>query len=78
MNFFVSSKPCCEQPTTAGVTVGRTEVSVRELRQTGMGDLAVGDLNNDGWLNMDDIAAFMAGERPTRKAPGTRRSSGLR
>ena len=43
-----------------------TEVSVNELRQMGMGDLAGADLNGDGILNMVDITAYMEGQRPTR------------
>jgi len=61
MNFLVSSKDCCCGP-AAGTTVGRTEISVRELRALGLGDLAVGDLNNDGLLNLDDVNAFQAGD----------------
>ena len=76
MNFLLSSAPCCGGGTTAGITVGRTEVSVRELRQMGLGELAVGDLNNDGWLDLDDMAAFKAGARPGKKpSPRVPRSS---
>ena len=66
-NFLAHSKDCC----CGGVAsiVGRTEVSVRELRLMGMGDLAVADLNRDGLVNMDDMTAFLAGERPTKKVP---------
>ena len=60
-NFLTSSKDCCCGP-AAGTTVGRTEISVRELREMGLGDLAVGDVNRDGLLNMDDVNAFQAGD----------------
>ncbi|MFQ5463097.1 MAG: HYR domain-containing protein [Phycisphaerae bacterium] len=45
-------------------------VSVKALRQSGRGDLAAGDLNGDGWLDQEDIAAFMAGVRPRRRPVG--------
>jgi len=39
-------------------------ISVAELRRRGMHDLVVADLNNDGWLDEQDLAAFQAGQRP--------------
>ena len=39
-------------------------ISVAELRARGLGALASGDLNGDGWLDQEDIAAFVAGARP--------------
>ncbi len=42
-----------------------------------MRDLVAADLNGDGLLNVDDMAAFMAGDRPEgKRAPG--RSNTLR
>jgi hypothetical protein len=74
MNFLESSKNCvCSAGSGAGVA-GRTEVSVRELRQMGMNDLTVADLNGDGLVNMDDMSAFLAGEVPSRKAPSRGRT----
>ncbi len=67
-NFLDSSKDCC-CGAAAGVTVPVTEVSVRELREMGMGDLAIADLDSNGLVNMDDITAFMAGDRPVKVAP---------
>ncbi len=75
MNFLDYSKDCCCPDSTAGTTVGRTEVSVRELREMGLGELAVGDLNRDGLLNMDDIEAFQAGGLQLKK--GSRDRSGM-
>ncbi len=73
MNFLDSSKDCCCPGSTAGVA-GRTEVSVRELRQMGMNDLTVADLNGDGLVNMEDMSAFLAGQLPSRKAPSRGRT----
>ena len=41
-----------------------TRISVRELRRRGLGHLAVGDLNGDGWLDETDIVLFMQGVSP--------------
>ena len=38
-----------------------TRVSVKELRRTGHGELAVADLNGDGWVDALDIAQAMQG-----------------
>ena len=35
-----------------------------ELRRLGMQDLIVGDLNDDGWLDEEDMDAFSGGARP--------------
>jgi hypothetical protein len=67
LNFLEHSKDCCCGP-AAGTTVGRTEVSVRELREMGLGELAVGDLNRDGLLNMDDVQAFQSGDFKLKKS----------
>ncbi len=76
-NFLASDKECCGG--TAGVEVGRTSITVRELRRLGMADLAVADLNNDGVVDMNDMSAFMAGEVPVKsKTPRDRKGSSLR
>jgi hypothetical protein len=65
INFLENDKnSCC--PDEAGSTgpAGRTEVSVKELREMGMGDLVIADLNNDGVLNTDDMVAYLQGARP--------------
>jgi hypothetical protein len=75
-NFLEQAKDsCCPDGGTA--VAGRTEVSVRELREMGLRDLVVADLNGDGLVNMDDMTAFMEGQRPrATKVPD--RSSTLR
>jgi hypothetical protein len=68
MNFLAHSKnACC--PESAATVTGRTSVTVRELRQAGMGELAVADLDGNGVVDMTDVAAFLAGERPNTKTP---------
>ena len=74
-NFLVSSKDCC-CPGSTGNTVGRTAISVLELRQMGLSDLIVADLNNDGMVDLNDMAAFLAGDVPSRK--GIQHRSGVR
>lgn len=66
-NFLVNSKQCCCGPETASAT-GITEISVAQLRAQGDADLAAGDLNGDGLLNLADMAAFDQGVRPTKKS----------
>jgi hypothetical protein len=76
-NFLVSSKNCChEDDGHPGSTVGRTSMSVVELRKAGLSDLIVADLNNDGMVDMNDMSAFLSGEVPSRK--GLHGRSGLR
>jgi hypothetical protein len=69
MNFLDNSKDCCcPGSASLGNTTGRTEITVRELREQGMSDLSVADLNADGKVNMADMAALMTGGRPNLKA----------
>ena len=78
-NFLEHSKDCCPPSiATLGTTTPRTEVSVRELRQMGMSDLAVADMNNDGLINMEDMALFQSGVEPTKKATRGAKGAGLR
>jgi len=65
-NFLVSAKQCCCGPQAASA-VGVTEISVAQLRADGNADLAAGDLNGDGLLNLADMAAFDQGVRPITK-----------
>ncbi len=76
-NFLVARKNCCCDDATAGLP-GRTEVSVRELRESGLDDLIVADLNRDGLVNMADMNEFLSGKRPEVKGTSrTRTGSGI-
>lgn len=72
-NLLESSKDCC-CPGSAGNTDAITEISVRELRQMGFNELVTADLNDDGFLNLDDLTAFLQGEVPTRSNKSGARS----
>ncbi|MFZ9914613.1 MAG: MopE-related protein [Phycisphaerales bacterium] len=49
--------------TCGGLAAGtpRERVSVRELRRRGLGELIRADINGDGWLDAEDMAAYLAG-----------------
>jgi hypothetical protein len=77
-NFLTSSKNSCCQGDAASAPTPITEISVDELRQLGLGDLAAGDLNGDGLLNAQDMDAFMQGARPTKTSNDRKSGKGLR
>jgi hypothetical protein len=75
VNFGDGAEPdCClgpapvsgrwRRPTALSHDGPVTRISVGELRRRGMGDLVVGDLNDDGWLDVRDMEAFLNGARP--------------
>jgi hypothetical protein len=55
---------CCGQPAPGAMSGPVLTISVAQLEERGLGYLAVGDLNHDGWLDAQDIVAFMHGARP--------------
>jgi hypothetical protein len=68
-NYMQNSLDACCPDGIGSVTTGRSEVSVGELRQMGLSELIVADLNGDGLINTDDMAAFAQGFRPEQKKP---------
>jgi hypothetical protein len=77
-NFLASSKDACCGPNPASADMpALVEVSVDELHQMGLGDLAVADLNGDGVVNAKDMDAFSEGVRPV-KANDRKGVKGLR
>jgi len=79
MNFLQGSKDAC-CPDKDGHTAGPValdEISVSQLRQMGLGELVVADLNGDGLVNVADMSAFMNGQEPNKKNVRVRDDSGL-
>ncbi len=70
---------CCGAPGAAassGDDGPIFEMSLPELATMGLGDMSGADLNHDGWLNQDDIAAFFGTDGPGERTPGKKRSRG--
>jgi hypothetical protein len=71
-NFFKvgASCPGSSSMTDGGVASGepRDRVSVAQLRKMGQGDLAMADLNADGWVDTRDIGLWLQGVRPAQDA----------
>lgn len=65
-NFGTTDADGCCQGGPASASGPRLDVSIRELRAMGLGDLAAGDLNHDGRINRADLDAFAAGALPIR------------
>ncbi|MBU0639406.1 MAG: hypothetical protein KKB50_11125 [Planctomycetes bacterium] len=66
VNILKEYQPnCCGAP--GGPAPGQQptmRISLKELRDRGWAELGAGDLTNDGWLDEDDITAFLNGARP--------------
>jgi hypothetical protein len=77
-NFMASSKDCCCGVAAGSIPAPLAEVSVDELRQMGMGELVVADLNGDGLVNAQDMDAFTQGARPTKTSNDRKGGKGLR
>jgi len=70
-NFLKTHDPaCCSGPAPLGGSQPVTSVSVEDLIARGLSELAAGDLNGDGWLDEQDIVAFMQGARPNQIGVG--------
>jgi hypothetical protein len=79
MNFLEGSKDSCcpDKDGHTSAPEGLEEISVSQLRQMGLGELVVADLNGDGLVNVADMAAFMNGQEPAKKKVRVRGNSGL-
>ena len=60
-NFMAESKLGCCGYATAGASEPVLDISVKELIRDGRGELAAGDINNDGRLNLEDMALYAQG-----------------
>ncbi len=65
MNFYAISKDCCCGQGTLDTVRPITSVTVSDLRKSGRAELGRADLNHDGVVDTADVAAFLAGARPT-------------
>jgi hypothetical protein len=79
MNFLAMSKDACcpDKNGHTAAPLALEEVSVSQLRQMGLGELVVADLNGDGLVNVADMSAFMNGVEPNKKDVRVRSGSGL-
>jgi hypothetical protein len=79
MNFLDGSKDSCcpDKNGHTSAPVGLEEISVSQLREMGLGELVVADLNGDGLVNVADMSAFMNGQEPAKKKVRVRDNSGL-
>jgi hypothetical protein len=77
-NFLVSQKDCCcpggQQGSEANPV---SSITVDQLIEQGLGDLAVADLNGDGVVDTADMDAYSQGARPT-KSNNNRGGKGVR
>ena len=74
-NFLKNSKNLCCPGALGTVNVEAnpiTEVSVKDLRRMGYGAAVVADLNKDGKVNLDDMAAYMQGVQPVAQVKPAR------
>lgn len=65
-NFLVSQKDCCCGAQSGSELNPVSSITVDQLREQGLGDLAVADLNGDGVLDSADMDAFSQGARPVK------------
>ncbi len=75
LNFLAHDKAaCCPGGASAAAASPMTEIPLRDLESMGLGHLIDGDLNGDGVLGVDDIVAWMQGQRPPAKTTRSRTS----
>jgi len=61
VSFFTVGESCGGYATDSAPLA---EVSVHALKKMGLSNLIRADINNDGWVNADDIALFLQGGNP--------------
>ncbi len=76
--FLDSSKECCCGGAGAAFGVGRDTISVRDLRAAGFADLAVADLDHDGFVSTSDMNLWQEGVRPVKIGTGHGTKGGVR
>ena len=66
-NFLMGNESSCCSPLRGGSDDSGPvlKISLAELAERGYEDLSAADLNGDGSLDQQDLAAFMGGARPT-------------
>jgi hypothetical protein len=74
-NSLMASEPACCGGGVASAGGPVTSITLRELRNMGLGHMAVADVNRDGVLDMSDMTAFMQGEIPPSGDGGSLRQS---
>jgi hypothetical protein len=76
-NFLKNSKgACCPAPPGNFEANPITEVSVKDLRRMGYTEAVIADLNKDGVLNLEDMAAYMQGVVPVEEVKPVREGKG--
>jgi hypothetical protein len=77
-NFLKNSKTACCPPPTGNFTEANpiTEISVKDLRRMGYTEAVIADLNKDGRLNLEDMAAYMQGVAPVQEVKPVREGKG--
>ena len=66
LNFFKVGESC-SSPFDGSAPA--STVSVKELRRQGLGQLAVADLNHDGWIDLRDIQLYLQTGGPVPATP---------
>jgi|GEM_PF-5771610 len=66
-NFLMTGDPDCCVRGDGGGDEPRDAITVQELREMGVHNARVADLNGDGWIDMTDVELFLNGNVPDDK-----------